>query len=173
MKVLIRKMKGLGLLGVEMVLGTLIMAAALIGLPVSIAVFDVTMLANPTVLGVVAIGMFFFAFVAFVCFVRPFILYRKYPEVQAETDGEFLYVHANKEVKIPLAEITEVTVRYELPYIYQKEFISDILIHLFSEEYGTVFLDIEGHGSYKMRFVSQARKSSDELFAFLEGVINN
>ena len=170
MRVLIRKMKGLGLLKLELVIGALIMAAAMIGLPAGIMSIDIALMANPYVVGVVFIGILMFASVGFFCFVRPYILYRKLPDVQAETDSEFLYIHAKKEAKIPLSELSGAYVRIELPYLLQKEFLAEFIIHLFSEEYGNVVLEIPGKGSYKMRFVSHAKAAANELACFIDTV---
>ena len=161
-------MKGLGLLKLELVIGALIMAVAVIGLPAGIMSIDVALMANPYVVGVVIIGILMFASVGFFCFVRPYILYRKLPDVQAETDGEFLYIHAKKEAKIPLSDLSDAYVRVELPYLLQKEFLAEFIIHLFSEEYGNVVLEIPGKGSYRMRFVSHAKDAANELAYFID-----
>ena len=47
-----------------------------------------------------------------------------------------------------------------------------MVIQLFSESYGTLELDIDGFGTYKLRFVSQVEDTADELIAFLQGVMN-
>ena len=173
MRVLIRKMKRLGLLKLELVIGALIMAVAVIGLPAGIMSIDVALMANPYVVGVVIIGILMFASVGFFCFVRPYILYRKLPDVQAETDGEFLYIHAKREAKIPLSSLSDAYVRVELPYLLQKEFLAEFIIHLFSEEYGNVVLEIPGKGSYRMRFVSHAKDAANELRYFIDVANNN
>ena len=103
---------------------------------------------------------------------RPYFLYRKSPEVLAETDGEYLYIHGNKEVKIPLSEISEAMVFVKLPYIYSNEFVSVLLIHLFSEKYGDLDLEIPGHGNYKLRFVSDVQSAANALTHFLEDVMH-
>ena len=167
MRVLIRKMKGLGLLRLELAIGALIMAAAAIGLPIGIMSIDVALMVNPYVVGVVLVGILMFCSVGFFCFVRPYILYRKIPDVQAEFDGEFLYIHTKKEAKIPLSELSEAYVRIELPYLLQKEFLAEFIIHLFSGEYGNVVLEIPGRGSYRMRFVAHAREAANELANFI------
>ena len=172
MRILVRKMSSLGLLKVELIIGTLIMAAAVIGLPLGIALTDATLMLNPYVLGVVGVGMLFFGLVGYFIFIRPYILYRKLPAVQAETDGEFLYIHSKKEAKIPLSKLESATVYVQLPYIYQKEFLSEFIIHIFSEYYGTVILEIPGYGNFKMRFVSNAEESGDNLIRFIREVLD-
>ena len=173
MRVLIRKMKGLGLLKLELIIGTFIMAAAVIGLPAGILSIDVALMTNPYVLGVVLIGILIFGSVGFFCFVRPYLLYRRLPEVQADTDGEFLYIHTKKEARIPLSELSGAYVRVELPYLLQKEFLAEFIIHLFSEEYGNVVLEIPGKGTYRMRFVSHAKDAANELAYFIDTVSFN
>ena len=173
MKILAKKMSSLGLLKLEMALGTATMAAAVIILPASIAWIDYTLLLNPYVLGVIFLGMLLFASVAYFLFIRPYFIYRSMPEVLVETDGEFLYIHAKKEAKIPLSDIELATVYVDLPFIYQKEFITEIIIHLFSEEYGTVTLELPGHGNFKMRFVSNAEETGDSLIGFFKDLWKN
>ena len=94
------------------------------------------------------------------------------PEVLAETDGEFLYIHTKNEAKIPVAALADSVMYVDLPFIYQKEFLSDFIIHIFSEEYGTVTLDVPDYGTYKMRFVSQATKTGDNLIRFIREANN-
>ena len=118
-------------------------------------------------IGVVVVGMLFFGLVGFFMFIRPYLLYRKLPAVQAEADSEFLYIHTKKEAKIPLSELSEATVRVDLPYLLQKEFLREFIIHLFSEEYGDVILEIPGYGVYRMRFVANAELSANELARFI------
>lgn len=38
--------------------------------------------------------------------IRNYLLYRRLPVVQAETDGTYLYIHSKKEAKLPLVDIT-------------------------------------------------------------------
>ena len=173
MQVLVRKMRGLGLLKLEFAIGTVIMAAAVIGLPAGIAWVDYTLLLNPYVLGVIFAGMLFFASVAYFLFIRPYFIYRSMPEVLVETDGEFIYIHTKKEAKIPLSDIELATVYVDLPFIYQKEFLVEIIIHLFSEEYGTVTLELPGHGNFKMRFVANAEDTGDSLIRFFNDLWKN
>ena len=172
MRVLVKKMSKMGLLKAYLVIGALIMAAAVIGLPLGMALADVEMMKNPYILGTLGVAMVLFALVGYCLFIRPYILYHKFPEVQAETDGEFLYIHTKKEAKIPLANIERIYVNADLPYIYQKEFLAEFLVHIFSNEYGDIRLEIPGYGKYKMRFIGQVKDTANELTAFLEGVMN-
>ena len=167
MKVLVKKMKSLGILKLEMVVGAIIMLAVLILLPGSIAVQDASLLLNPFVLGTVLVGMVMFGSFAYFLFIRPYFLYRKSPEVLAETDGEYLYIHGKKEAKIPLADLADCIVDYTLPFVYSKEFIAVLLVHLFSEKYGDLTLEVPGYGTYKLRFVANVQAATEELIAFL------
>ena len=100
-------------------------------------------------------------------------MYLKLPEIQAEYDDEFLYIHSKKEAKIPLSEITYVHITAELPFLLHESFLREILIHFCSDEYGRIDLDIDGFGSYKLYFVPHAKKMENELFRFFDGVMNN
>jgi hypothetical protein len=118
MRILVRKMKTMGLLKVHLVLGAVIMALAMIGLPIGILFIDATLFTEPMALAIIAGGMLFFGSVGYFIFVRPYFLYQKTPAVQVEADDEFLYIHSKKEAKIPLSEIEEITVYPDLPFIY-------------------------------------------------------
>ena len=167
MKILVKKMKSFGILKLEMIVGAIIMLATMILLPVGIMMGDASLLLNPYVLGVVVIGMLMFGSFAYFLFIRPYFIYRKSPEVLAETDGEYIYIYGKKQAKIPLSDLADATVTYQLPFFYSKELIAVLLTHLFSEKYGDLILDVPGYGSYKLRFVSNVKASADELLAFL------
>ena len=167
MKVLVRKMSTLGLLKVHLVVGAVIMAVAFIGLPIGVLYIDPMLFTEPVALAIIAGGMLFFGSVGYFIYVRPYFLYQKTPDVQVEADEEFLYIHSKKEVKIPLAEIEEITVYPDLPFIYHKSFLRDMIIHQFSEQYGSIDLEIANFGSYKFRFVPQVQDTSDKLYQFL------
>ena len=174
MRILVKKMSNYGILKLEVVLGILIIAASFIGFPISMfSMLDAEVMANPYVLGFMAIVILSFASVGFFCFIRPYIVYRKTPAVQLETDGEFLYIRTKKRAKIPLSKIPRANVRFELPYIYQKEFLREFVMHKLSEEYGTVVLTIPGYGTYKMRFVSRAKATANNLMSFIDNSMNN
>jgi hypothetical protein len=169
MKTLVTKMSKMGVLKLELVLGMIIMAAAIIVLPVSVfCVLDITTALNPFVLGVVFIGMLMFGSMGYFSFVRPYILYRKFPEVQAETDGEFLYIHANKEAKIPLADLRDVFVYVDLPFMFSEDASKWLIIFFLSEKFGDIDLEIPNYGKYKLRFVANVQQTADELIGFIE-----
>ena len=170
MKTLVKKMSKFGVLKFEMLLGAIVMVAAMIALPVGIMTGDASLILNPYVLGVVLIGMLMFGLFAYFLFMHPYFIYRKSPEVLAETDGKFLYIHGKKQAKIPLSAFADAMVTYHLPFIYSNEFVAVLIIHLFSEKYGDLTLDVPGYGSYKLRFVSNVQKTADELIAFLRKV---
>ena len=172
MTALVRKMSKLGILKFEMIIGAIIMIAAMILLPVGIAIGDASLLLNPYVLGVVSIGMLMFGSFAYFLFMRPYFMYRKSPEVLAETDGEFIYIYGKKQAKIPISAFDGAIVTFNLPFIYSNEFIAVLLVHLFSEQYGDIILDVPEYGSFKLRFVSHAKETSEELLQFIHASIN-
>ena len=167
MKILVKKMSSFGILTLQLVFGAIIMLAAMILLPVGIAVGDASLLLNPSVLGVVIVGMLMFGSFAYFLFIRPYFTYRKSPEVLSQTDGEYLYIYGRKEAKIPLSAFEGAVVTYHLPFIYSKELVAGLLTYFFSEKYGDLILDVPEYGSYKMRFVSNVKQVSNELVAFL------
>ena len=173
MRTLVRKMSSLKLLKVELIFGTIFCAVAMIGIPVSIFCLAPDLLREPLAWGIVLIVMLFFGLVGYGLFVRPYRLYLKLPDVQAEYDDKFLYIHSKKEAKIPLAELTYVNITAELPFLLHESFLREILIHLCSDEYGRIDLDIDGFGSYKLYFVPHAKDMESELFRFFDGVMNN
>ena len=167
MRTLVKKMSSFGVLKAQMIFGAIVMVAAMILLPVGIAVGDPSLLLNPYVLGVVLIGMLMFGSFAYFLFIRPYFIYRKSPEVLAETDGEFVYIYGKKQAKIPLSAFAGAIVTFQLPFFYSKELVAVLLTHLFSEKYGDLILDIPEYGSYKLRFVSNVKETSNELVNFL------
>lgn len=173
MKTLAKKINNRGLFKIEIIVGSIMMALAAICLPLSIIMIDVELLLNPYVLGVVAIGILMFAAFAFFCFIYPYISYLKVPAVQLEADDTYLYINTKKkQAVIPLASINAANVSVELPFLFQRDFAREIIIHLFSEEYGTIILEIQGYGSFKLQFVSYAQSSADTITRFLSDVID-
>ena len=173
MNVLVKKMSSLKLLKVELIFGTIFSAIAMIGIPVSIFCIAPDLLKEPLAWGIALGIMLFFGLVGYGLFVRPYRLYLKLPDVQLEYDDEFLYIHSKKEAKIPLADLTYVHITAELPFLLLESFLREILIHLCSDEYGRIDLDIDGFGSYKLYFVPHAKDMESELLRFFDAVMNN
>ena len=173
MNVLVRKMSSLKLLKVELILGTIFSAIAMIGIPVSIFCLAPDLLREPLAWGIALGIMLFFGLVGYGLFFCPYRLYLKLPDVQLEYDDEFLYIHSKKEAKIPLADLTYVNITAELPFLLHESFLREILIHFCSDEYGRIDLDIEGFGNYKLYFVPHAENMEGELLIFFNGVMNN
>ena len=173
MNVLVKKMSSLKLLKVELIFGTIFSAIAMIGIPVSIFCIAPDLLKEPLAWGIALGIMLFFGLVGYGLFVRPYRLYLKLPDVQLEYDDEFLYIHSKKEAKIPLADLTYVHITAVLPFLLHESFLREILIHLCSDEYGRIDLDIDGFGSYKLYFVPHAEDMESELLRFFDGVMNN
>ena len=173
MKPLVRKMSSLKLLKVELIGGAIFSALAMIGIPVSIFCLAPDLLREPLAWGIAFGIILFFGLVGYGLFVRPYCLYLKLPDVQLEYDDEFLYIHSKKEAKIPLAALTYVNITAELPFLLHGSFWREIVIHLCSEEYGRIHLDIDGFGSYKLYFVPHAEDMESELLRFFDGVMNN
>ena len=166
MKVLVKKMKSLGILKLEMVVGAIIMLAVLILLPGSIAVQDASLLLNPFVLGTVLVGMVMFGSFAYFLFIRPYFLYRKSPEVLAETDGEYLYIHGKKEAKRPLADLSDCIVDYTLPFVIFHGFIGSTEQVKRAVERG-YFLSF-GHRTFRSPKSIEAMKNTPTELLFFE-----
>ena len=173
MKTLVKKMSSLKVLKVELIGGIIFSAIALIGLPVAIFCVAPMLLTVPLAWIIILSGMCFFGLVGYFLFVYPYRLYLRLPEIQAEYDDEFLYIHSKKEAKIPLSEITYVHITAELPFLLHESYLREMLIHFCSDEYGRIDLDIDGFGSYKLYFVPHAKEMEGELFRFFDGVMNN
>jgi hypothetical protein len=131
------------------------MLAAMILLPAGIAATDASFLLNPYVLGVVIMGMLIFGAFAHFLFIRPALVYRKSPEVLAETDGEYLYVYGKKQAKIPLSDLEGAMVTYHLPFIYSSEFIDSSKVVVDSK-----YVDDSAY-IYNSDFVSNSNKILD------------
>lgn len=172
MKPLVRKMKSFGILKMQLIASAVIMAAAMVVLPIAILMWDASLLLNPFIIGTIIVVIAIFGSFGYFLALRPYFLYRKSPDVLVETDGEYLYIHGKKEAKIPLSEIDEVYTYIHFPFIYSKEFIAVLLTHLFSENYGDLDFEIKGYGSYKLRFVSDVKNTADDLMAFINETIN-
>ena len=70
MKTLVKKMDKLGLLKVVLSYYAVIYIALALALPITVALLDVTLFANPTVLGACLISMSFFGLIGYFTFIR-------------------------------------------------------------------------------------------------------
>ena len=172
MKILATKTKKFGIVKIQLIVGEIVMAVALFALPIAILVQDPSLLLNPYVIGAVFVGMLMFAAFAYFLFVRPYLIYKKLPDVLLETDGEYLYIHGKKEAKIPLSDLDGATTFVHLPFLFSNEIVAVFLIHLLSENYGDLDLDVPGYGEYKMRFVSNVQETADNLISFINEELN-
>lgn len=173
MKPLVKKMSSLKALKVQLIIGIIFSAAAMVFIPVSVFCLAPALLGEPLAWAIVLGIVLFFGLVGYGCYVRPYRLYLALPEVQVEYDDEFLYIHGKKEAKIPLAELTYVNICADLPFLVHESFLREMLIHAASEEYGNIDLDIDGFGTYKLRFVPYAKEMEGKLLKFFDGVMNN
>ena len=71
MKILIAKMEKLGLLRFVLIFYAIIMIALALVLPVTIMILDITLMTNPTVLGLSVIDILFFGLIGYFTFIRP------------------------------------------------------------------------------------------------------
>ena len=173
MRPLVRKMTSFGILKVQMIVSAIVMIVAMFALPVGLMIGEPSLLIEPYIIGAIVVVMLIFGAFAYFLSIRPYFLYRKLPEVLAETDGEYLYLHGKKEAKIPLSELDGTSTFVHLPFLYSNELIAVLLTHLLSEKYGDLDLDVPGYGNYKLRFVSDVQTTADELMAFINEVLNN
>ena len=172
MKVLARKIKMSTALKLHWMIGAGLMAVIMIALPVGIFSLDSSFITNPYIVGVVVIAMTLFGLVGYFGYINQYLLFRKLPEIQAETDGEYLYIHSKKEAKILIEDLDGVNLDHEVPNLFQKEFIREILVHLFSDEYGKVILDTPKNGTYKLYFISQAVDTVYEMADYITKKLN-
>jgi hypothetical protein len=167
MKVLVRKMDKLGLLRFVLIYYAVIYIVLALVLPVTIAVLDFTLFANPTILCMCITALLFFGTIGYFSFIRPYIIYQRLPQVLAETDGEFVYFHGKKEAKISLNDLSYCYMNVNVPYIFQHGFIREFVIHKFSSNYGSIVLNVPNHGTIKMPFVANAEDVGGALINYI------
>ena len=173
MKTLVKKMESLGLLKFQLIFYSILTILLVLAIPITIIILDVSLLLNPVVLGLIAGAILIFGLPGYFTFARPYFVYRKLPQVLAETDGEFLYIHGKKEVKIPLKDLENSTVSVDVPYIFQPGFLREFIVHIFSSKYGDVILDVPNYGEFKMQFVADAQEVANALIYFISDLIDN
>ena len=152
MKVIARKTNQLSPFVFDLIIGIVMTTAVIVVMLVSIILFDITLFANMQFTLIILGIMVIFGLVGYFGFIKPYLRYRKMPEIQAETDGEYLYLHGDKEAKIPLADMEDTYVEPDIPYMVTNEFF----IHLLSERYGNVSIEVPKYGTYKLYYVAHA-----------------
>ena len=173
MRVLARKMSSLGVIRVQMIVSLIVMAVALISLPALLIAMDPSLLLNPTVLIIVLVGMLMFGFFGYFTSIRPYRFYKNSPEILVETDGEYLYIHGKKEAKIPLSELDGTSTFVHLPFIYSNEILATLVVHMVSEQYGDLDIDIPGYGNFKLRYVSNVYATSNQIITYINNALNS
>jgi hypothetical protein len=136
-------------------------------LPVTILILDASLFLNLKILGIVIVVVLFFSMIGYFTFIRPYFVYKKLPNVLAETDGEFVYFHGKKEVKISLHDLTYCYMDINVPYIFQHGFIREFIIHKFSSNYGSIILEVPSYGTIKLQFVANAQDVARELLNYI------
>ena len=167
MQTLVTKMDKLGLLKFVLIYYAVVYIALALVMPVTILILDPTLFLNPTVLGIVIGIALFFGSIGYFVFIRPYFVYRKLPNVLAESDGKYVYFHGQKEAKISLADLSECYMQTDIPYIFQHGFLREYIIHKFSSNYGSITLYIPAYGTIKMKFVADAEYVSNQLLNYI------
>lgn len=153
MKILAKKTKHLSAFVFRLIWGMFMSAAVVVVLPVSLLVADSSLFENLTFTSIIFAIMIVFGLISWFFYIKPYLIYRKMPEIQAETDGEYLYIHTDKEAKIAFADMDGAYFDADVPTMVTKEFF---VIHLLSERYGNVIIDIPNYGEYKLYYVADA-----------------
>ena len=167
MKTLVSKMERLGLLKFVLIYYAVIYIALALVMPVTIVILDPTLFLNPTILCIVIGIALFFGLIGYFTFIRPYFVYKKLPNVLAETDGEFVYFHGKKEAKISLNDLSYCYMDVDVPHIFQHGFIREFIIHKFSSNYGTIVLNVPSYGTIKLKFVANAEDVAKELLNYI------
>lgn len=164
MEIIARKTRQTLVLKLHLIIGAVIMTAAFIALPIGVFSIDKEFFTNIYIWITVILAMLFFGCVGFFGFIYPFFLFRKLPDIQAETDGTYLYIHSKKEAKIPLAEMEGTYLDAEIPNLMNREFF----VHLLSDLYGKVIIKVPGYGKFKLYYISDARSVPARLASLIE-----
>lgn len=167
MKVLVSKMEKLGLLRFVLIYYAVIYIALALVMPVTILILDPSLFLNSTILAIVIGAVLFFGLIGYFTFIRPYFVYKKLPNVLAETDGEYVYFHGKKEAKISLIDLSYCYMDVDVPHIFQQGFIREFIIHKFSSNYGSITLEVPSYGTVKLQFVANAQDVANELLNYI------
>lgn len=164
MKVIAKKTKKIALVVIDLIIGIIMTLLGFVILPVIMFTSDAQLYKEPLMWIIVVVGMLFFGLVGYFANIRQLILYKKSKDVQAETDGEYLYLYGNKEAKIPLADMKEAELDAVIPYMLSHEFI----IHLVSDKYGKVVIKVPNYGKYRLYFISDANETVQYIYSLIQ-----
>ena len=167
MKTLVKKMDKLGLLRVVLIYYAVIYIALALVMPVTIVILDPSLFLKPTILAIVISAVLFFGLIGYFTFIRPYFVYKKLPNVLAETDGEYVYFHGKKEAKISLNDLSYCYMDVDVPHIFHPGFLREFIIHKFSSDYSTIVLNVPSYGTVKMQFVANAEEVGKELLDYI------
>jgi hypothetical protein len=160
-------MEKMGLLRFVLIYYAVIYIALALVMPITILILDASLFLNPTILGMVIIAVLFFGLIGYFTFIRPYFVYKKLPNVLAETDGEYVYFHGKKEAKISLVDLSYCYMDVDVPHIFHPGFLREFIIHKFSSDYGTIVLNVPSYGTVKMQFVANVQTVSKELLNYI------
>lgn len=163
MKVLAQKTEKKILFIFDFIIGILIMIVGVVLLPVIIYTTDPELFKEWIIILLLLIEMPFFILVGYFANIRQIFLYKKAPKIQAETDGQYLYLHGKQEIKIPLSDMKDAELDAVIPYRMSREFI----IHLLSEKYGKVVIKVPNYGKFKLYFISGAEEVVQEIYRLI------
>ena len=163
MQILVTKMEKLGLLRFVLIYYAIIYIALALVFPVTLLILDPSLFLNPTILGIAIIIVSFFGLIGYFTFIRPYFVYRKLPNVLAESDGEYVYFHGKKEAKISLIDLSYCYIETNVPHVFQHGFLREFIIHKFSYNYGSIILTVPNHGTVKLQFVANAQDIAKQL----------
>lgn len=168
MKTVAKKTDKKALIIFDLVVGILVGIFGGIVVPVLIFCLDPEFLTN-IYIWITAIGLLlFFGLITYATAIRPLMLFKKSKEIQAETDGEYIYFYGNKEAKIPLKEMEGTSIDIQVPYLLSHEFI----IHLVSEQYGKLIINVPNYGKYKLYYIANAKDVMYEIKNLIETKLN-
>ena len=167
MKTLVSKMDKLGLLKFVLIYYAVIYIALALVMPVTIVILDPSLFLKPTILAIVISAVLFFGLIGYFTFIRPYFVYKKLPNVLAETDGEFVYFHGKKEAKISLNDLSYCYMDVDVPHIFHPGFLREFIIHKFSSDYGTIVLNVPSYGTVKLQFVANVEDVAKELLDYI------
>lgn len=158
MTVIAQKTEKTLILKSEFIVGSLIILASAIVLPVSVFSIEEGLIREPLLWGIVIATALFFSGGSFFMLIRPYLLYRRLPVVQAETDGTYLYLHSKKEAKLLLTDLEGASV-FAVP--------ENLLIQVLADGYGRVDITLATGKKYTLYFISRANQVPHQIASLI------